>query len=130
MLRIGDGYFPDGRIAQSRKPVADIHARITSYPQHNFSDCVQISAARRRKPFGLEFSRILDVRGEKDVKWRAVFDLRKEISGGSGGHSNRAACGLLEIRDDFIDRVGQIRSGGYRDRAAGFLYGLRRENES
>src|SRR5882762_8105533 len=79
MQWIRDGYFINGWLAQDCKTLAYIQAGIVSYPQNDFPNRVQIGATRDGEPFGFEFSRVLDVGREKNVKRRAIFDLRKEI---------------------------------------------------
>ena len=97
MLGVRDRHPTDARIGHHRQATPHVDAGISARPQHEAARrvLVQRAALGLTRPF--EPPRVVDVRGQKDVEWRAVLDLREEVAGRAEREPDRLSRVLFEL---------------------------------
>src|SRR5712691_9341250 len=115
MRRVRDGDAADlgaGEVAEASYGHAGLHRR----RQHDSPLGIERSALRDHDSSGPKVVHEALVRGEEDVRGRAVLDLLGERAGGAQDYSDPGAGGLLEERDGLLQREGQIRGAVDQER--------------
>src|SRR5262249_16656225 len=112
---IGDRKSANLRVINRGQAVVYIDARMAGNPKHDLPGCVLVQRTALCQTCSLQFPRVVDVGREKQVEWRAILKLCKEVTRRSEDQAYLDAGLLLEPSTKIFHDLLQIGCSGDRE---------------